>query len=105
MKGRGERRSLGAELQDDFVRGFISTGLLAALTEPSTGRNKRRILRLALLGGTALAAGSVAARALRRRELASTLTAIAAGAAGLLTIEHFLSVTTSREKDHGQEET
>lgn len=94
--------SLRPELQDSFIRGFVSAGLLAVLDGRGAGRGTRRILRLALQGGAALAAGSVAAAALQRRQLTGTVAALAAGAAGLFTIEHLLREKTSKEKDHGQ---
>ena len=105
MKRRGKRRWLHPEFQDSFIRGLVSAGLLASLGDRAAGRDPRGILRLALQGGAALAAGSVAAVALQRRQPASTLAAIAAGAAGVLVIEHLLREKTFKEKNHGQEET
>lgn len=104
MKRRNKRRYLRNELQDSFIRGFVSAGLLATVEgHVSRQRDTRRVLFRALQGGTALAAGSVAARAIKEHAFATSLAAIAAGAAGLLTIEYQLKKKPSKEKDHEQE--
>lgn len=94
-------RSQGGDLQDSFVRGFVSTGLLAV----SNAGNRRQALRTALQGGTALWAASLAAGAVRRRSLPGMLGALAAGSAGLLLIGQLLPDTPStpnpEEKIHG----
>lgn len=69
---------------DGFVKGFASTGLLAALRD---GQDHRRVLRLALQGGTALAAASAAARALNRGSAVTALASLAAGAVGLCLLQ------------------
>lgn len=91
-KTRAPRRL--ADTADYFARGFIATGLLAALQDRSTtGKGDppdlRRILRQALQGGTALAAGGVATDALRQDSPMGALLAVAAGAAALAMIGHY----------------
>lgn len=85
-----------------FVQGFVASGLLAAL-QHRTRRPAfdRRALRLALQGGAALAAGTVAAQAWQRRDLTRGLTAVALGAAGVAALEHLIKET--KESDDGQE--
>lgn len=94
-----------------FVRGFVATGLLAALPggaasamQPQAGKT---ILRQALQGGIALAAGGTAAAALQRREYAAALLAISGGAAGLIAVDYLLRKPAhkdNKEKALGQEE-
>lgn len=68
-----------------FARGFVVTGLLAALQ--GSRRPGRDVLRLALQGGAALAAGTVAASALGRRDYTVVAAAVAVGAAGVVAAE------------------
>ncbi|MBK6998864.1 MAG: hypothetical protein IPH35_02425 [Rhodoferax sp.] len=85
-------------LASDFTRGFVATGLLATFQDRAQRQfsangqtfDGRRILRHALQGGIALAAGSVAAEALVRRNALRALIAVAAGATTVLTIEQTL---------------
>lgn len=80
-----------------FLRGFVATGLLAALHEQqhcadgAVALSGRRILRQAVQGGMALAAGAVTTDAVQRREYRLAITAVAAGAVGLLVAEHLLA--------------
>lgn len=108
MKRRRRPRTAG-EIPGGFVRGFVATGLLAAIQGRAArlpGRaSRQRVLRLALQGGTALAAGSVAAEALQRREWTTVLTAVAAGGLGVLAVEQLLQDETFKENSDGQEET
>jgi len=94
-KASGKRRSRRAnafdELQDGFLKGFISTGLLATLRG---GSDRRRIVQAALQGGTALAAASFAAGAIKRRSPTGALSAVAAGVAGLYLIDQFTNAAT-----------
>ncbi|WP_228217448.1 hypothetical protein [Aromatoleum toluclasticum] len=101
------------EMPANFVRGFVATGLLAALQEP-TGRATpaagRAVLKQALQGGTALAAGCAAADAWQRQDLRGVLAAVAGGAAGLVAIDYLARKSArrsngNREKHLGQEET
>lgn len=94
----------------DFVRGFVSSGLLCALQSQGKKAAKpaggREVLRRALQGGTALAAGTAAVTALQRRHYSGALLAVAGGAAGLIAIEYLLheQACNDKEKDDGQEE-
>lgn len=83
-KRRSRRANAFGEVQDGFVKGFISTGLLASLRG---GGDRRQTVQAALQGGTALAAASYAARAIQRRSLTGALSAVAAGVAGLYLID------------------
>ena len=83
--------------RNGFVRGFIAAGLVAA---SGAGRPARReTLRLALQGGTAMAAGVAGANAIDRRDYASALVAVAAGAAGLSVIKHLFQDSPSSTKE------
>lgn len=96
-------------LSAGFARGFVATGLLAAVQDRAARRGQggesRRVLRLALQGGTALAAGSVTAEALAARDWALAASAVAAGSLGVLAIERLLQDPTFKEMSDGQEET
>lgn len=85
-KRRNRRANAFGELQDGFVKGFISTGLLASLRGNG---DRRQTVQAALQGGTALAAASYAAGSIQRRSLAGALSAVAAGIAGLYLIDQF----------------
>ncbi|MCR6629145.1 MAG: hypothetical protein NVV74_03305 [Magnetospirillum sp.] len=94
-----------------FARGFLVTGLLVALQDRceagSAAPAGRKIMRHALQGGAALAAGTVAAEALGRRDLSLAAGAVAAGAAGVLAAEILLNSPPPddhEEKRLGQEE-
>ncbi len=89
-----------------FARGALVTGLLSAIQDrrgpdaaPLSGRN---VLRHALQGGAALAAGTVAAEALSRHHWRLALGALAAGAVGVLAAEALLNPST-KETIRGQE--
>lgn len=97
MKKRAKKSTRplsGGTLAADFTRGFVATGLLAAFQDraPASGQpnDGRRVLRHALQGGVALAAGAVAADALVQRDALRALIAVAAGATTVLTIEQAL---------------
>lgn len=90
-----------------FMRGAVTTALLTGLAgkdRPSA----RRVFKLALEGGIALSAGTVAARALRRNDYGSALTAAALGAAGLVLTQRALppdsDIDCDKENSLGQEE-
>jgi hypothetical protein len=96
------RDDLGA--RNGFMRGFIAAGLAAAAGARRPARGET--LRLALRGGTALAAGIAGAGAIDRRDYASALLAVAAGAAGLSVIDYLLfpdSSNMTKEVSHEQE--
>lgn len=90
-----------------FARGFLVTGLLVALQDRrGKGAAKppgRKMLRHALQGGSALAAGTIAAEALARRNYGLALAAVAAGAAGVVAAEYLLD-NANKENGLGQEE-
>jgi hypothetical protein len=85
-----------------FVQGFVVSGLLATLQQRAhQPALDQRALRIALQGGAALAAGTVAAQAWQQRNLTRALTAVALGAVGVAAIEHLIKET--KESDDGQE--
>lgn len=103
MKRRKRAAVAADEARTAFARGFLVTGLLGALRDrrgaaPPSGR---RVLRHALQGGSALAAGSVAAEALARRDYSLAVAAVAAGAAGVLAAEYLLNSDGADEKEKG----
>lgn len=94
-KGRRVNALTLPELSANFTRGMVAAGLLTAVQERWAGGTPppsgRTILRYALQGGAALAAGSAAAEAVRSRNLAGSVLAVAAGVAGVVAIEHLLN--------------
>jgi hypothetical protein len=91
-------------VRNGFMRGFIAAGLAATCGAKRQARGET--LRLALRGGTALAAGIAGAKAIDRRDYAAALLAVAAGAAGLGAIDYLLFTDSSnmtREVGHEQE--
>ena len=105
MRGRVISRSPfgDPEVSNGFMRGFISAGLVAVTAGSMPAR--KEALRLALQGGTAMAAGIAGANAIDRRDYGSALLAVAAGAVGLSAINRLLPESTSSEKEvtHEQE--
>ncbi|CAA7622437.1 hypothetical protein [Magnetospirillum sp. SS-4] len=96
-----------AEIGAAFTRGFVATGLLSALQ----GRGRaggpppwRRILRHSVQGGAALAAGTVAAEAIQRRDYGVGIAAIIAGGAVVAAAETVLHSQSIEENCRGQEE-
>lgn len=106
MKRRKGKASPVSDASAAFARGFVATALLVALqgrgeaaVPPATAR---RVLRHALQGGAALAAGTVAADALPRRDYGLALTAVAAGVAGVVVAEYLLNPHCCHEnKENG----
>ncbi len=89
----------------DFLRGFVAAGTLGAIQERGgQARLDRRTLRLALQGGSALAAGSAAARAWQEGRTGQALLSAALGTGAVLALEHLLQEPIAKEKTHGQEE-
>lgn len=85
-----------------FIRGALVTGMLVALQDRQTAKPEgRKVLRHAIQGGTALAAGTVAAEALMRRDYKLAAMAVAAGAAGLIAAGQLFN---DQENGLGQEE-
>ena len=109
---RAKRKDLmaGDDVPTAFLRGMMVTGLLVAIQDRRAARRPAapaKVLRHALQGGAALAAGTVAARALTRNDLPLALTAIAAGAAGVLAAEALIPSPDTddiKESGRGQEE-
>lgn len=92
MKARAKkaRRRAG---DGSFLRGFVATACLAAFQDaarPLDARRLKRVLRHALQGGTALAAGGRAVSAMQRGDYQGVALAATAGAAGVLIIERML---------------
>lgn len=108
MKRAKRRARAAGENATTFARGAIATGLLSAIQREAGAapRSGRTVLRHALQGGAALAAGTMAAEAIRRGRLAEALIAAAGGAAGMVAIEFLLNppVCEDTEKNLGQEE-
>ncbi|HYG85242.1 MAG TPA: hypothetical protein VD978_03205 [Azospirillum sp.] len=97
MKRKRRRASAltPGEITANFTRGMIASGLLTAIQErwargeqPPT---RKKILRYAVQGGAALAAGAAAADSLRSRDYAGAVLALAAGTAGVIAAEHLLN--------------
>ena len=103
MRGRVISRSPfgDPEVSNGFMRGFISAGLIAVTA--SRAQARKNALRLALQGGTAMAAGVASADALDRREYGSALLAVAAGAVGLGAINRLLPPSPSKVKEDTHE--
>lgn len=91
-------------LANDFLRGLVTTGLLASVQERGRKpRIDRRTARLALQGGSALAAGSAAARAWQQGRKTAALSSVTLGVAAVLSIECLLQDKPAKEKHDGQE--
>jgi hypothetical protein len=96
------RKNRPREVRAGFVRGFVAAGLLAAIQDAaSPARDRRRLLRLALQGGGAMAAGVAVAEALDAGRPGAAASALVAGTCGLLAIEHLLNEQTCKEQQHG----
>jgi hypothetical protein len=84
-----------AELANNFTRGLVATGLLAAIQNRAAGAQpNRKVAQLALQGGFALAAGVATADSLRRQDYLSAALAIAGGVAGVMAVETLLATET-----------
>ncbi|HMN81734.1 MAG TPA: hypothetical protein PKA20_17675 [Burkholderiaceae bacterium] len=101
MKQRGKRGARGNRIgraSAEFTRGFVATGLLSMLQQHGRhphdakdgARDPRRVLRHAVQGGAALAAGTLATEAIAQREYAVAIVSIAAGAAAIAGAEQML---------------
>ncbi len=85
-----------------FVKGLVTTGVLASIqNRPGRPVLDKLVVRRALQGGAALAAGTVAAQAWQRQDLGRALTAIALGTASVMVLEQWMKET--KEKQDGQE--
>ncbi|OJX78537.1 hypothetical protein [Magnetospirillum sp. 64-120] len=87
-----------AELANNFTRGLVATGLVAAIQDRWTegAQSNRKVLRLALQGGAALASGIATAESLRRGDYARAVLALAGGALGVVATEMLLNPPTRR---------
>ena len=98
-----------AATEGSFVRGFVAAACVSAFqdTQPAyTPKQLKRVLRHALQGGTALAAGAHTAAAFKQGNYLNGLLSAAAGAAGVLALECMLQESSSSqnvEADNGQE--
>ncbi|KON80704.2 hypothetical protein PA01_02790 [Azoarcus sp. PA01] len=93
----------------NFVRGFVATGLLAALPSaaasamaPNAGK---AILRQALQGGIALAAGGTAAGAMQRRDYRTAIVAVGGGAAAVIAVDYLLRKPVPKDSKDNEEKT
>jgi hypothetical protein len=104
VKRKRRRLSPLDEAAPAFVRGMLVTGMLMALQDRKAGKpDGHRVLRHAVQGGAALAAGTVAAEALMRRDYKLAAMAVAAGTAGVIAAEHLID-KNDKENGIGQEE-
>ena len=90
MKLKKSGKKGGDAPAEVFARGFIATGLLAAIQGGKTPGSGMKTLRHAAQGGVALSAGVFAAQALSQRRYGAALAAAAAGAAGIWAAETLL---------------
>ncbi|MCW2286417.1 hypothetical protein M2323_004212 [Rhodoblastus acidophilus] len=95
LKVRTPQPLAPAELSNNFIRGLVATGLLAAIQNRAAGASpNRKVAQLALQGGFALAAGVATADSLRRQDYLSAALAIAGGVAGVMAVETLLTTET-----------
>jgi len=88
-----------------FTKGMVASACISAfqdVAQPNSKADYVRVLRHGLQGGTALAAGSHAARSLHQGDYTSALLSVAVGAAGVLLLENLLS-DKSEAKEAGNE--
>lgn len=88
-----------------FTQGLVAASCISAFQDIATSPAQvdyKRVLRHGLQGGTALAAGSRTAMALRHHDYAGALIATALGAAGVLLIENLMrdSAKPQEEDQH-----
>ena len=96
------KKSAYPAIGGDFMRGFIATGVLAAVQRrPQRPVLDQRTLRIALQGGAALAAGTAAVQAWQRRDTARALAVAVVGALGVVAAERLLSESSSKENIDG----
>lgn len=87
-----------ARLAQDFTRGLVAAGLLAAIQDRRVGPAQPspvRVLRLAVQGGAAIAAGAATARSLRQGDNLGALIALAGGAAAIFAAETLMATPTA----------
>lgn len=96
------------ETEGSFTRGFIATACLSAFQEqaiPRSPKQFKRVLRHALQGGAALAAGTHAAVSVKQGDYLGAVLATALGAASVLAVERLLQESSSSAPEliNGQE--
>lgn len=99
MKQRRGGRAVSGGILSDFTRGFIAAALLSAVQKDDVGnpRSRQAVVRRAIQGGAALAAGTAAIAASHRGEYASALLSIAVGGTTMLAAEMLLSPSPTAE--------
>ncbi len=104
-KGKRKKR-VRRQAQEAFVRGFVATALIANLDRPAGagGGLARDSMRRALMGGIAIASGTVVAEALQEREYARSLMALAAGAVGMAIVGRRPASDETAQVDHSRVE-
>lgn len=100
MKGKMPARAA----RQGFVRGFTASGLIAIFGAGKGGLRERAVLRAALQGGLAMASGTAAAEAVGKDRWLDALTAIAAGAAGMVVLDTLCKQDSKRTTVNGKEE-
>lgn len=100
MKRRKAGRAASGAILSDFARGAIATALLSAVQKDDLGnpRSRQAVLRRALQGGVALAAGTAAIEAARRHAYASALLSSALGGVGVLAAEVLLTPSPPQDR-------
>lgn len=92
-----------SEIVNNFIRGAVATGLLTAIqNRPACGKT---VLKRALQGGSAMAAGVTAANALQARAYGTAALAVLGGALGIAAAEYIDRNIYCKELEHEQEET
>ncbi|MDR2165189.1 MAG: hypothetical protein LBO79_06100 [Zoogloeaceae bacterium] len=76
---------------NDFVRGALVSGIVAAFAREGPARFDRATARAALQGGAALAAASMAADALQQNRYPGAVLAAAGAAASVYVLQRLLS--------------
>jgi len=92
--------------ESSFMKGFVASACISSfqgVAHPASKANLKRALRHSLQGGTALAAGTRAAMALRHRDYPGALLAATAGAVGVLLIENLLRDPAQPQKEEHHE--
>lgn len=107
---RSKKRDVSsqAEVANNFMRGFVASGLLVSLqasrrhtVAPLSGK---KILQHALQGGIAIAAGVASANTIQQRQYGQALLAIATGAAGIVAVEYLMDSPPIAKKDQAHEQ-
>lgn len=94
------QQMLASEASNQFVRGFIATGLLAARPAPviSAGAGKK-ILHQAVRGAVAISAATAGSNAFQRKNYGGALLAAAVGACGITLTDRLFSRPSTCNKE------